>query len=90
MLLVQVLVCKGETGSGKTTQLPQYLFDGKGSISLVKRLYTEGNKLDRQNGRLFDGWMLDCRNEACRTCRRHTTQVSLGWFLLALMRKHHS
>lgn len=23
----QVLVCKGETGSGKTTQLPQYLCD---------------------------------------------------------------
>jgi len=25
----RVVVCKGETGSGKTTQFPQYLRDGK-------------------------------------------------------------
>jgi HrpA-like RNA helicase len=29
----RVVVCKGETGSGKTTQFPQYLRDGKGRQS---------------------------------------------------------
>lgn len=26
MILLQVLIIEGETGSGKTTQIPQYLF----------------------------------------------------------------
>jgi HrpA-like RNA helicase len=28
----RVVVCKGETGSGKTTQFPQYLCDGERKV----------------------------------------------------------
>ena len=46
LLTVQVLIIEGETGSGKTTQIPQYLFEDV----CTWYIYVLVSKLNRNDG----------------------------------------